>query len=233
MKKTVTLWMTATVLMYAQEVYATFEIHAAQSATVAFSGNGIIEKLYVQIGDTVKKGQLLGELINDDIQAQVEMASIAQKYAKRDYERQKKVTNVTSEAQMDMFAYKYENARAKLRLEQSQLDKTKLKAPFDGTITMKFVEKGDLVSGQMITKALTVQSLSDRRLILSFDQKYHTQVKKGDAFVYKIDGDETNRTGEIYKIYPAIDEKSRKIIAEVKAQDLPVGLFGDGIITTK
>ena len=58
-------------------------------------------------------------------------------------------------------------------------------------------------------------------------------VKVGDSFRYKVDGDQTVYTGTIYKIYPTIDSKSRKMLAEVKAENFPVGLFGDGYITAK
>ena len=106
-------------------------------------------------------------------------------------------------------------------------------APFDGVITAKKVEVGDVVSGQMITEVFDIQSLKERKLILKFDQKYHKKVKVGDRFTYKVDGDETTYNGTIRKIYPTIDSRSRKMLAEVKAEHFPVGLFGDGYITSK
>jgi multidrug resistance efflux pump len=120
-----------------------------------------------------------------------------------------------------------------LRYQETLLDKTYLRAPFDGIITAKRVEIGDVVSGQMITEVFDIQSLKERKLILKFDQKYHQKVKVGDSFKYKVDGDDSTYSGTISKIYPTIDSKSRKMFAEVKAQGFPVGLFGDGYITTK
>jgi multidrug resistance efflux pump len=95
------------------------------------------------------------------------------------------------------------------------------------------VEEGDVVSGAMIRTIFKMQSLENRKLILKFDQKYHNEVRVGDSFNYQVDGDDANYTGTIYKIYPAIDTQSRKMSAEVKAQNFPVGLFGDGYITAK
>ncbi len=222
-----------TVSICAEEIYATFDVEAEKSASLAFSSSGIIEKINVDIGSKVKKEDLLAELINDDIKAMVEVTKVALKYAKSDYNRQEKVKQIINQSFFDSFAYKYDNAKVQLQYQETLLAKTYLRAPFDGMITAKKVEIGDVVSGQMITEVLGIQSMESRKLILKFDQKYHNKVKVGDSFKYKVDGDDAIYTGTIYKIYPTIDSKSRKMFAEVKAESFPVGLFGDGYITTK
>ena len=230
------VFMFVTLLMvniHAEEIYATFEVNAEQSATLAFSSSGIIDEMYVEVGDEVKKDQLLAELINEDLKATVEVSEVALKYAKSDYERQIKVKQHINEAQFDTYAFKYDNAKAQLKYQQSLLDKTYLRAPFEGIIVKKDLDIGDVVSGQMITEVYMIQSIKERRLILKFDQKYHQKVKVGNPFTYKVDGDEKSYSGTIHKIYPAIDAKSRKMVAEVIAEHFPVGLFGDGYISTK
>ncbi|WP_309496256.1 efflux RND transporter periplasmic adaptor subunit [Sulfurovum sp.] len=233
MKKLLMIFALFSVYLNAEEIYATFDVQAEQSAALAFSSSGIIEKISVDIGSRVEKDALLAELLNDDIEAMVDVTRIALKYAKSDYERQEKVKQHINESVFDSFAYKYDNAKVQLRYQETLLDKTYLRAPFDGIITSKKVEIGDVVSGQMITEVFDIQSLKERKLILKFDQKYHNKVKIGDSFKYKVDGDDSTYTGTIYKIYPTIDSQSRKMLAEVKAQSFPVGLFGDGYITTK
>ncbi|MEA2046984.1 MAG: efflux RND transporter periplasmic adaptor subunit [Campylobacterota bacterium] len=222
-----------TVSVNAEEIYATFDVEADQHASLAFSSSGIIEKMNVDIGSKVKKDALLAELMNDDIEAMVDVTHVALKYAKRDYERQKKVKQHINQSLLDSFSYKFDNAKVQLKYQQTLLDKTYLRAPFDGMITAKKVEIGDVVSGQMITEVFDIQSLKARKLILKFDQKYHNRVKVGDSFQYSVDGDAAMYEGTIYKIYPTIDSKSRKMSAEVKSESFPVGLFGDGYIRTK
>lgn len=232
MKKTLFL-IVVLLQLNAEEIYATFDIQAQKSASLAFSSSGIIEKMNVDIGSIVKKDELLAELLNEDIKAMVEVSKVALKYAKSDFERQEKVKQHINQSLFDSFAYKFDNAKVQLQYQQTLLDKTYLRAPFEGVITAKKVEVGDVVSGQMITEVFDIQSLKERKLVLKFDQKYHKRVKVGDSFKYKVDGDDTTYTGTIYKIYPTIDSKSRKMSAEVKAEHFPVGLFGDGYITTK
>lgn len=232
MKKLVVLLL-AVLHLHAEEIYATFDVNAEKSASLAFSSSGIVGQMNVDIGSIVKRDDLLAELLNEDIKAMVEVSKVALKYAKSDYERQKKVQQHINESLFDTYAYKYDNAKVQLKYQETLLDKTYLRAPFDGIITAKRIEIGDVVSGQMITEVYDIQSLKARKLILKFDEKYHGKVKVGDRFEYKVDGDDTVYEGSIYKIYPTIDAKSRKMSAEVKAESFPVGLFGDGYITVK
>ena len=232
MKKMVVLLL-AVLHLNAEEIYATFDVKAEKSASLAFSSSGIVGQMYVDIGSKVKKDALLAELLNDDIEAMVEVSKVALEYAKSDYERQKKVQKHINESLFDTYAYKYDNAKVQLKYQEALLAKTYLRAPFDGIITAKRIEIGDVVSGQMITEVYDIQSLKARKLILKLDEKYHGKVKVGASFKYKVDGDDTVYSGTIYKIYPTIDVKSRKMFAEVKAESFPVGLFGDGYITVK
>lgn len=230
-KLLISMIMMATVI-YAEEIYATFQVQADKSAELAFSSSGIVNKVNIDVGSVVKKDDVLASLENSDLKATLESAEVAEKYAKKDFERQEKVKQVIDQAQFDQYAFKYENAKAQAAYQKALFDKTVLKAPFDGVIFEKIVEEGDVVSGAMIRTILKIQSLHERKLVLTFDQKYHTAVKVGDLFKYKVDGDNNLYEGKITKIYPALDVDKRKVIAEVEAKDLMVGLFGEGTIFT-
>ena len=217
----------------ADDVYATFSIQAKESSNLAFSSSGIIDKVFVDVTSIVKKGDVIAQLQNDDLQAMVEISKIALKYAKKDYDREVKVKKLIDKSLFDKYAFKYDNAKAQLKYRESLLDKTILKAPFNGEIFEKLVEVGDVVNAQMTHPAFKLQSKNERKLVLEFDQKYYKSVKVGDIFRYKIDGSKKQYEGVISKIYPYADKKTRKIKAEVLVKDFMVGLFGDGFITIK
>ncbi len=217
----------------AKEIYATFTVHADKSANLAFSASGIVDSVKVDIGSVVKKDGVLAQLQNDDYKASLHITQTTLKYAKKDYMRRQKVKSIIDQGEFDKYASKYANAKAELIYKQALLDKTILKAPFDGIIYDKALEVGDAVSGAMIRTVLKIQSQSERKLVLAFDQKYWADVKVGDTFSYKVDGSDKTYEGVISKIYPTIDRKKRKIQAEVKARDFIVGLFGDGTIITR
>ncbi len=244
MKKIILGLMALAVSLYAQEIYATFNIEAEKSASLAFYSSGIVKKVYVDVSSSVKKGEKLVELQNDDLKASLSIAKaslksaeLSLKFAKKDYERQVLIKDLIDEAKFDQYLFAYEGAKvataqakANLAYQQSLLDRTEILAPFDGVIFERSVEVGDVVSGMMLRVILKIQSPKKRKLILEFDQKYHARVKVGDSFKYSVDGDSKNYIGKISKIYPQVSTKNRKIKAEVDARDFMSGLFGDGYI---
>lgn len=218
---------------YAESIYSTFTVEAEKSANLAFSYSGIVKEVNVDIMSEVKTGDVLATLISDDLIATHKMTLVELKYAKLEYERHKELLkkNLIDKSELDRFALSYETLKEKIELEKSIFAKTILTAPFDGVITEKLIEQGDVVSGQMIKTVFNIQSQSERLLILEFDQKYNKHVHIGDIFNYKIDGDDTPYSGSIYKIYPSVNSNNRKIRAQVKASNLKTGMFGEGFIT--
>ena len=229
MRLVISLWLLVLSLS-ASEIYATFTVQAQQSANLAFSSSGIIKDVFVNIASEVKKGAILARLQNGDLKAMLDISKTALKYAKLDYDRQLKVRKIIDKAKFDQYAFKYENAKAQVKYQQALFDKTILRAPFDGVIYDKLIEAGDVVSGQMIKTVFKIQSKNARKLVLEFDQKYHNDVKTGDVFKYKIEGDTKEYQGTISKIYPYANSRNRKIKAEVQTTNIMVGLFGDGNI---
>lgn len=232
MKKIVITLLMFVSLIHSAEVYATFTVQPLKDTQTAFIASGIIEKIYVDVGSRVKKGEVLAQLQNNDIKAMLDVAQTTYKYAKKDYERQLKIKNLIDEAKFDTVANRYESAKNQLAYQKALYDKTFLKAPFDGIVYAKEIEIGDAVSAMVLHTAFKIQSISKRKLLLSFDQKNRKLVKVGDRFEYKVDGDEKKYSGIISKVYPRANMQDRKIKAEVMAQNFLPGLFGDGFIIT-
>ena len=233
MKKLWILTLLLTLNITAERVYATFDIHAYKQANLAFSAGGIIKEVHTDVSMQVKKGDLLAALDNEELTAKLEIAQIAMQHAQKDYKRQLSIKRVIQQSKLDLYKFQYDNAKAQVKYIQSLLDKTVLKAPFDGIISAKMIETGDVVSGMAPRTAFTLQSERKRKLILEFDQKYWKKVQTGNAFEYTIDGDKKIHHGVITKIYPSTNTKNRKMTAEVYATDLIVGLFGTGYIITQ
>jgi membrane fusion protein (multidrug efflux system) len=218
----------------AKEIYATFTVHAKQSANLAFNYSGIIKELHVDIMSVVKKDDILATLASEDLVATNNASKVTLKYAILDHKRHQDLykKNLIDKALLDKYAMAYEAIKAKINLENAIYNKTILRAPFDGVITKRMIELGDVVSGQMIKTAFNLQSEHARILVVEFDQKYNSDVNIGDTFLYKVDGDNKQYEGKIYRIYPEVNSDNRKIGLQVIAKDLKVGLFGEGKIIT-
>lgn len=227
-----------------KEVYATFEVQAIQSALLALSANGVVDKIYVEIGSVVKKGDKLLELRAKDLKKSVQVAKaslealeakhhfITSQYQR--YEQSKDVLDLNTfekiKAEYQASIFELQRAEANYALQKELLENTILYAPFSGVITQKFVEIGDGV-GAISSKAFVLESL-EKKAIIHFDSKYFQAVKSGDSFVYKVDDVQQDSTLTIHKIYPSIDKNTKKATAEsfLKDSKIPSGIFGDGMI---
>lgn len=218
----------------AKEIYATFTVHAKQGANLAFNYSGIVKELHVDIMSVVKKDDVLATLVSDDLVATNNASKVTLKYAHLDYERHKDLykKKLIDKSLLDNYAMAYEAIKAHIEIEKTLYAKTILRAPFDGVITKRMIELGDVVSGQMLKTAFNIQSEHARILVVEFDQKYNSDVNIGDTFLYKVDGDDNQYEGKVYRIYPEANSNNRKIALQVIAKDLKVGLFGEGKIIT-
>lgn len=244
MKNILVVFVLCIINLYAEDIYATFNIEAQKSANLAFNTGGIVKNVNIDVSDKVKKYEVLAILNDRDLKsalkianANLKKAQVILKYAKSELDRQKKLKNLIDKSSFEKYELAYESASANIELmkanivyQEALLDKTILRAPFDGVIFEKSVENGDVVSGGIIRTVLKIQSQYERKLTLEFDQKYWKTVKIGDSFVYSVEGSDEKYVGKISKIYPLVNSANRKIKAEVKAKNIPVGLFGSGYI---
>ena len=232
------------VSLFGEGIYATFSIKAVQSATLSLASSGVVESIFVEIGDNVKKGQKLLELKAKDLQENVKIALATLESAKAEhsfleaqYQRYKHSQNVIDKNTFEKIQTQYQSsvfglkkAKAHYQLQKELLDKTILYAPFNGVIVDKFVEVGDGVGA--ISSRLFVLESKQKKAIIEFDSQYFNQVKVGDKFLYKIQNQEQKIPLVLTKIYPSIDKGTKKAKAEAVFEniDLPSGIFGDGLI---
>lgn len=232
--------------IFAGEIYSTFDVISGKESDLSLSYGGIVKKIYADVGDTIKKGDLLLELENSQEHIEVALAknlvASAQaelKHAERTYSRYEAIKEVIDEERLenlkldrDIKDIALQRAQNELELKKTILNKTKLYAPYSGVVLKKYVESGDGVMGAT-TKLFRISDYPDVKLLITFDEKYWREVKIGQKFLYTIDGVREKMEGRITKIHPSAQISSRKIKAEVDAKNIMPGLFGDGTIVTE
>ena len=90
--------------LQAEELYATFTVEAKQSANLAFTSSGTVDKVLVDVSSVVKKGDLLAELQNHDLKAALNITETALKFAKKEYARQLKVKNLVDASSLTLMS---------------------------------------------------------------------------------------------------------------------------------
>lgn len=225
------------------DVYAIFNIEAIQDSNLMLDSSGIIAELLVDVGSKVKKGDVLLSLANADKRSNIKIQEAQSKaieqqflFAKKQYERYKSTRGAVDPNTLDKFYSDFKNLESSLlqskfnvEYQNELLNKTILKAPFDGIIASRNVDLGDGVSANNTTLFRLISQ--EVKMVLEFDGKYAEIVQIGDEFFFTLEGKE--RSLKIEKIYPVLDEKTRKVKAEGKVEGLIPGTFGDGFIRVR
>lgn len=215
--------------LLAEDIYATFDVVSQKESELGLSVSGIVTTLNVNVGDKVKKGDLILSLNNTQEKNEYEIAKKNAEHSAKTYARYAKISNVIDKEKMENYLYDKEITQLNARNKEIILEKTELRAPYDLVVSKKNIDLGAIVLASQ-TKLIDVIALDDVKLVLKLDEKYWQKVKVGQKFIYKVDGSNSNYEGVITKIYPKVLSETRQMQAEVKALNLMPGLFGSGTI---
>ena len=144
---------------------ASGKIQAKNSADLSTRMMGYVNKVHVNVGDQVRKGQLLVSINNADLQAKkaqvnagITEATAAFNNAQKDYNRFKNLfaSNSASQKEMDDITANFEMAKARLEAANqmkneinAQFTYSNISAPFNGIITGKNIKVGDMANPGM------------------------------------------------------------------------------------
>lgn len=144
---------------------ASGQIETEQFANISTRMMGYVSKVHIKVGDKVRKGQLLININNTDIEAKRAQANAGLiqaearfNIAAKDYERFKKLyeQNSASQKEFDDITTRYEIAKAQVEAAKqiqneinAMLSYSNIKAPFSGVITSKTINEGDMANPGM------------------------------------------------------------------------------------
>ncbi|WP_026775596.1 efflux RND transporter periplasmic adaptor subunit [Polaribacter sp. Hel_I_88] len=169
------------------------KIQATKSADVSTRMMGFIDKVHVNVGDNVKKGQLLVSINNADLQAKkaqvnagITQAETAFINAEKNYNRFKNLmaNNSISQKEMDDMTANYQMAKAGLESAKqmkneinAQFSYSNITAPFSGIITNKNIETGDMANPGM--PLISLETPSNFEVIAMIPETEISEIEKG------------------------------------------------------
>lgn len=130
------------------------QIHAIQHIELRAMERGYLEKILVDEGKVVKKGQLMFQIMPTIYEADFRKAEAEAKAAEIEYQNTKALAdkNIVSKNELAIVRAKYERARAEMGLAEAHLNFTRIKAPFTGIMDRLHVRVGSLLDeGEMLT----------------------------------------------------------------------------------
>ncbi len=130
------------------------QIHSIQHIELRALEKGYLEKIYVDEGQRVKKGQMMFQIMPMLYNAEKQKAEAEAKFAEIEYQNAKSLAekNIISENELALVKAKYDKAKAELSLAQVHLGFTEIHAPFDGIMDRFQVRQGSLLDeGDLLT----------------------------------------------------------------------------------
>lgn len=198
-------------------------VDAAVKNYIASAGGTRIEKIFVEVGDVVKKGQQLVKMESTQLAtslAQLDNLKIELERVKALYQ-----SGGVSKQQLDQMQMQYDVAK---KSAENLKDNIYLTSPINGIVTARNFDNGDVSATQPI---LQVMQINPVKLKINIPESFYNSVKKGMQVTAKTEifGEE-EFLGTISLIYPTIDPLTRTFTCEVKVNNanskLKPGMFG-------
>ncbi|MDX1617212.1 MAG: efflux RND transporter periplasmic adaptor subunit [Balneolaceae bacterium] len=213
------------------KIYTTGTILANEEVELRSEVSGKISDIYLREGSSVSKGQLLLKINDSELQAQLTRARFRLKLASEREERQRKLLEKGGISQQDYDATLNEVnvLKSEVALILAQIDKTEIRAPFDGRVGLRYVSDGSYISPS--TRIASLQNINPVKVDFSIPERYFNRVEEGDEITFTVQGTDREFIGEIYAIEPKIDSQTRtlQIRAESSNEEglLVPGAFAD------
>jgi membrane fusion protein (multidrug efflux system) len=167
--------------------------------------------IYFREGTAVAKGAMLVKLYDGDLLAQLQKLRSQRELSAKTSERQQYLLakGGVSQQEADVAAAQVESFDADIALIQTQIQKTNIRAPFSGTIGLRAISEGAIVTPT--TVMATLQQTNPLKVDFSVPEKYSKQVRKGDPVEFSVASDEKAYRGTVYAIEPKVDLTTRTV----------------------
>jgi membrane fusion protein (multidrug efflux system) len=185
---------------------------------------GRVTRLPYYEGDQVQAGDILLELDQDLLMAELEKAIAVRRETKANLERLRglRENRMVAENEYLRASTAYEVAKAEHRVLETRLGYTRVTAPFSGVVTARMVEPGDIVPRHSL-----VMSLADPSSLvtdLTVSELLIPHLHTGDTVRVRIDAlGADEHPGNILRVHPELDARTRQGRVEIELSPVPPG----------
>jgi len=186
-------------------------ILANEEVDVRSEISGRIEAISFTEGSRVAKGDVLVKIADAELRAQTARAESRLDIAKVEADRQRQLfeQNLTNQREYDNAVNSFQVAKAEADLVRAQLDKTEIRAPFDGKVGLRFVSEGSYVSPA--TRITSIQDDTPVKVDFSVPERYAGRLATQDHVRFSVQGVGRTFDGTIYAMEPSIDTATRTL----------------------
>jgi membrane fusion protein (multidrug efflux system) len=182
-------------------------------------------------GGFTKKGTLLVKLFDGDLQAQLKKSQAQLQLEQQTENRQSELMKVNGISQLDLdqTILQINSIKADIEVLKVQINKTEVRAPFDGTIGLRNISIGAQVT--TATALATIRDVRHLKLDFSVPGKYSSTIKPGFKVQFSVRGDDKKYDATVMATEQGIESDTRNLnlraIVQSDVSSLTPGEFAD------
>ena len=208
---------------------------ANESANLQPEVSGRLTYLNLPEGTKVSQGMVLARINDADLQANMQKIRVQLDLAQKNEARLKKLLDINgiNQADYDAVLNQVNTLKADLDITQAQIDKTVLKAPFNGILGLRMISPGAYVTPATILA--TLQQTDKVKIDFTVPEMYKDVIKAGKSVNVRTSaGSTTIKKAVIIATEPQIDATTRnlKVRAVLDGANVNPGGFVKVLIET-
>ena len=221
------------------------KIQASNSADLSTRMMGYVKKVHVNVGDKVRKGQLLVSINNTDLQAKkaqvnagITQAKTAFNNAEKNYNRFKNLfgSNSITQKEMDDMTANYEMAKAGLEVANQQKNEidaqfkySNITAPFSGIVTSKNIKKGDMANPGM--PLISIENPTNFEVLAMVPESEIAHIQKETEVTVLVKSINKTLQGKVTEISTSAKNTGGQYLVKIKLEKTPANILS-GMFTT-
>jgi membrane fusion protein (multidrug efflux system) len=191
----------------------TASLMADEEVELTFETSGKITQIFFQEGSMVKKGELLAQVNDRPLQADLSKLEAQISLAEDRVFRQKALLekDAVSKEAYEQVSTELEKLHADIDLAKARIAQTELRAPFEGMIGLRQVSEGSYASPTTVVATLT--KIVPLKIEFSVPEHYSNQIRQGTHLTFQVSQDKTTYKAQVYAVESRVDLKTRSLKA--------------------
>ncbi len=194
-----------------ENVTTSGSILAAEETELHPESSGRVVRLNLPEGRSVRKGELLLKIFDEDLKSQLRKLETQIKQAEITEQRLADLLKVkgVSQQEYDLAVLQTQTLRSEMELTKINIDKTELRAPYDGIIGLRNISPGAYVTPA--TAVTVLRSATALKLDFSVPEKYSRLLRTGQTVTFKVEGSAADYTAVVQATEQSIQADSRNL----------------------
>jgi membrane fusion protein, multidrug efflux system len=202
------------------------KLDGEQNTTVYADVAGTIREKYADVGQKVRKGQVLAQVDDQQYRLQLENLRTQYRFAADMYEKQKKLweQKIGSEVQFLQSQTTRESLEQQISVLEEQLEKFKIKSPIDGTVEESNIRPGSVVSPNPMAAIYRVVGFRQLKVTAEVSESYASNIKEGDKVLIHFPDLKTRIESSVDFVSSYVDPVNRTFMVECKVPESLPGM---------